>query len=46
MEQNIQNALTHFESLLRAQLERADQIKAQKDFVDFKGLDSDRKSVV
>ena len=38
-EQNIQNALTHFESLLRSQLERAERLKNEKDFVDYASLD-------
>ncbi len=38
-EQNIQNALKHFEGLLRSQLERADRLNHEKDFVDYASLD-------
>lgn len=38
-EQNIQNAISKFEALVREQLERSDRIKAQGDFVDFDKLD-------
>ncbi|MCR4615209.1 MAG: isocitrate/isopropylmalate dehydrogenase family protein [Clostridiales bacterium] len=35
----VKNAVEKFESLVRAQLERAENIKAQGDFVDYKSLD-------
>ena len=38
-EQNIQNALNHFERLLRSQMERAERLKNEKDFVDYASLD-------
>lgn len=38
-EQNIKNALEHFESLLRSQAERAERLKNEKDFVDYASLD-------
>lgn len=38
-EVEIKNALEKFEALIRAQLERSDTIKAQKDFVDYSNLD-------
>ncbi len=38
-EQNIQNALHHFESLLRSQLERAERLKSEKEFIDYAALD-------
>ncbi len=37
-EQSIQTALQKFETLLRAQQQRAEDIKAQKDFVDYEKL--------
>ena len=38
-ERNIQNALNHFERLLRSQMERAERLKNEKDFVDYASLD-------
>ncbi len=39
MEQNIKAAVEKFEQLIRAQQARAERIKADKDFVDYKNLD-------
>ena len=39
MEQKIKAAVEKFEQLVRAQQERAERIKADKDFVDYKSLD-------
>lgn len=38
-EQNIKKALDHFEALLRSQMERADRLNHEKDFVDYASLD-------
>ncbi len=38
-ESAVKNAVEKFEALVRAQLERAENIKAQGDFVDYKALD-------
>ena len=40
MEQQIKNAVSHFENVLRAQLKRAEDIKKDKDFLDYSGLPS------
>lgn len=39
MEQNIKAAVEKFEQLIRAQQARAEKIKAEKEFVDYKNLD-------
>ncbi|HCC35864.1 MAG TPA: isocitrate dehydrogenase, partial [Ruminococcaceae bacterium] len=39
MEQNIKKAVEQFETLIRSQLERVENMKRQDDFVDYKSLD-------
>lgn len=39
MENNIKNAVEKFEELLKSQLERAERIKKEKDFIDYLSLD-------